>query len=150
MNRNERLELAKLKGYTCNFETGQVFGLKGKELKGKNGGGYINISICEKKIQIQAHHFIWYMYYGEDVPEGYFIDHINRVRTDNRIINLRVVTHQENAWNTDAKGFYWHKPTKKWKSQITVNNKKIHLGYFDTEEEAHQVYLDAKKKYHKN
>jgi hypothetical protein len=39
------------------------------------------------------------MYYGEDPPIGLDIDHINRDKTDNRISNIRAVTHRENLSN---------------------------------------------------
>jgi hypothetical protein len=66
----------------------------------------------------------------------------------NNIENLRVVTNQENQWNTKAKGYYWDKRRQKWRAQIMVSGKKKHLGDFVLEEEAHQAYLEAKKIYH--
>ena len=77
------------------------------------------------------------------------IDHRDGNPSNNRIENLRVTTHQGNMWNqVRAKGYSWHEQTKKWMAQIKVNGKTINLGYFDTEEEAHQAYLDAKKIHH--
>jgi hypothetical protein len=74
------------------------------------------------------------------------IDHINGVKTDNRVDNLRIVTQQKNCENRRSKGY--HKIGKKWRAQIKVNKKKHHLGYFDTEQEAHAAYLDAKAIHH--
>ena len=147
MTRIEKLELAKELGYTCDFITGKVFGLKGQEL-GHISDGYTRFTIWydKKDYKLLAHNFIWFMYYGEDAQID--IDHINRDRSDNRICNLRSVTRQENQFNTNAKGFYWHKQNKKWCAVIHLNNKKINLGCFDTKEEAHEAYLEAKKKYH--
>ena len=68
---------------------------------------------------------------------------------NNNIDNLRIATKQENNWNTDAKGCYYDKKSGKWKACIGINRKRIHLGYYNTEEEAHEAYLEAKKKYHK-
>jgi hypothetical protein len=76
------------------------------------------------------------------------LDHINQNRQDNRISNLRMVTNQQNSFNTNAKGYYWHKKNKKWRSKIHVNGKRIYLGYFNTEIEARQSYLEAKKIHH--
>ena len=77
------------------------------------------------------------------------IDHINRNSLDNRIENLRILTNQQNQWNTNAKGYCWNKADKNWQAQITVNSKIKYLGKFTEEEEAHQAYLNAKELYHK-
>ena len=61
--------------------------------------GYLIIKV--KRKQFKAHRLIWFLFRGE-FPDGE-IDHINRVRTDNRIENLRVVTRQENVDNTTKK-----------------------------------------------
>jgi hypothetical protein len=59
------------------------------------------------------------------------------------------VTNQQNHFNeTKAKGYCWHKPAKKWMAYIRLNGKGKNLGYYDTEDEARQAYLDAKKIYH--
>ena len=77
-------------------------------------------------------------------------DHINHNTLDNQILNLRVVTSQQNHFNRkNPKGFYWHNTNKKYLAQIKLNGKKIHLGYFHTAEEAHNSYLKAKEHYHK-
>jgi len=148
MNREEKIELAIEKGITYNAETGEVFGVRGKLIT-RGRDGYINISIRdgEKIYHIGAHQFIWYCVHGKVVDE---IDHINGFRDDNRIENLRSVTRQQNQWNrTKAKGYSWHKISKKWISQIMTDSKSKHIGYFDTEQEASQAYQEAKEKYHK-
>ena len=61
-------------------------------------------------------------------------------------MNLRIVTSQENSFNTNAKGYI--KKGKKFQAHIRINNKQIYLGYYDTEKDAHQAYLEAKEKYH--
>jgi len=94
-----------------------------------------------------SHRLIWIMHNG-DIPECLFIDHIDGDKTNNRIENLRVVTRQENGFNTKAKGYAWNKQIQKYTAQIHVNGKKKHLGIFDLEEDAHQAYQVAKKKYH--
>lgn len=81
--------------------------------------------------------------------DGLQIDHIDGNPLDNRRSNLRAVTHQQNHFNrTSARGCYWNKLLKKYQAQITVDGKQIHLGCFDTEQEARAAYLEAKEKYH--
>ena len=75
------------------------------------------------------------------------VDHINTVRTDNNINNLRFATHSENAINTKiystntsgSKGVSFHKIRQQWRAYITVDRNRLYLGYFDTKEEAIQA-----------
>ena len=115
-----------------------------------NGKGYLQIYIGDKKYYV--HRVIYKLYHPEwDIDNNSRenrIDHENRNRIDNRIINLRNVTDQENQFNTNAKGYCWDKKTKKWRAQIRSNGKNIHLGRFNNEEDARKAYLDAKQIYH--
>ena len=118
--------------------------------RGAGTGGYKAISINNKhkalhRVIYYAHNQDWNIH---DSSINNFIDHIDGDKTNNNISNLRVVTSQQNSFNTRAKGISWNKCAKKWGARIYLNRKKIHLGYFDTEEEAHNAYLEAKKKYH--
>ena len=139
MTRLEKCELLKSKGYTYDPITGKIFNRYNKELISKNHSGYIIFYN-----NLKSHHFGWFMTYGNVDFE--MLDHINRDRCDNRISNLRIVNPQQNGFNTTAKGYFFQ--DGKWRSQITINRKKIHLGYFNTEDEARQAYLIAKEKYH--
>ena len=94
----------------------------------------------------KEHRLIWLYHYGEWPKDQ--LDHINGVRDDNRIENLREVNNQQNHLNlgshTDAKskykGVHWFKRDNKWQSQIMYKGKRFHLGYFDTEIEAAIAY----------
>jgi len=78
------------------------------------------------------------MHYGE-IPKGFEIDHINGVRDDNRLCNLRLVTHAENNRNkkpqsnnsTGVSGVRMDTNKKKWHAAIQVDGIKYHIGYFD-------------------
>lgn len=110
--------------------------------------GYNRIR-CNNRM-IRRHRIIAFCFLGLDIDDKKSqVDHINGVKTDNYVTNLRIVTCQQNQHNqTKAKGFWFVKYNNKYRAQITVNRKHINLGYFDTAEEAHQAYLDAKPKYH--
>ena len=148
MTRLEKIQLAIQKGITCNPETGEVFGVRGKVMTTTDTEGYIRIQFSKNKMKYQllAHQFIWYFTNKEIVDE---IDHINKIKNDNRIENLQSVTHQQNMCNRDAKGYSYNKRVNKYQAGIRTNGRYKNLGYYDTKEEAHQVYLNAKNIYHK-
>jgi len=76
------------------------------------------------------------------------INHINHIKTDNRLINLELISNRENCnqkhlkTNTTSKytGVVWHKQQKKWMSYIKYKRKGIHLGYFICEKKASEAY----------
>jgi hypothetical protein len=146
MNRLDKCIALKEKGYTYDKDTGKIYGIRGNEILRKHKDGYINITLRSIKGELRGHHFAWFMTYGNVDFE--LLDHINRIKTDNRISNLRILTNQQNTWNSNSKGISYHKERKKWISRITKNRKTIHLGWYNTEEEARQAYLNAKKNYH--
>ncbi len=150
MTREEKCKLAIERGYTYDPETGFIFSRLKKQVTHKDKNGYIQFTTTisyRKCIAIYAHQFAWYWVNKECVEE---IDHINSVRDDNRIINLRAVTKQQNQFNRiSAKGYTWCKRDNKWKSQIQLNKKVIFLGRYNSEQEARNAYLAAKEIYHK-
>ena len=148
MTREEKCKLAIERGYYYNSETGLVYSRLNKLVKTINKEGYNMIAIRykNKTKNLCAHQFAWYCIHNEIVEE---IDHINGIRNDNRICNLRAVTRQQNRWNRlNTKGYTFNKTHNKFQAQLKVNKKHISLGYYNTEEEARQAYLNAKQIYH--
>jgi hypothetical protein len=115
-----------------------------------NNKGYIMLGVTMDSFQIMySEHRITYLLHNPDMDQSLTIDHINGIKTDNRIDNLRAVSTQHNLFNThDAKGYSWSKAAKKFCAHIGFNETKIHLGTYDTILDARAAYLRGKKKYH--
>jgi HNH endonuclease/AP2 domain len=131
------------------YNKNNKYGKKGEWglVNGSFRNGYLLFGIDNKTISF--HRIIGYVYLGLDINDkSQEIDHINRIKNDNRVENLRIVSHFENQWNIGAKGVYFKKRCGKWVAQIQKNNVKKHLGYYDTEEEASKAYQDAKLIHH--
>lgn len=114
-------------------------------------GGYIRIRI--DGILYAAHRLAWLYEYGA-FPEKH-IDHINRDRTDNRILNLRQCVDFENGQNRDKgkNNTSGHlgvsKRNGRWVAQIMFKRKQIHLGVYDRIEDAIEARIEGEKKYQK-
>jgi hypothetical protein len=109
-----------------------------------NKGGYRQISIANKLHY--AHRLVWLIETGS-FPIG-VLDHVNRVKDDNRISNLREVSHKQNMENTGVyahntsgyKGVMWDKQYGQWLARVNHNGKQVFAGRFDTVYDAHQAY----------
>jgi len=109
--------------------------------------------ICIDGRAYKAHRLAW-MYEHGSMPEK-DIDHINGIKSDNRICNLRQATNQQNAENkrkphsNNSHGYLGvSKEGPRWKARIRVDYKEKYLGLFGTPEEAHAAYLSAIAKFH--
>lgn len=134
------------KNKQSNVKAGSVAGSKTAE-------GYLTVSI--KKKRLLAHRIIYFMFHGK---EPNFVDHINGVKTDNRIENLREATLFTNAWNrpsnknskTGVKNVCFDKQSKKWIVQLTANRKKLVHKIIEDFELAELVAMEARNKFHGN
>lgn len=107
--------------------------------KGYKSGRLFHISCL-------SHRVIWALTLGEwpSLP----IDHINGVKTDNRLENLRLATPSQNCQNRGSRkntssafcGVSWAKDRRKWLAKITSPTHAYRLGLFDSEEEAARAY----------
>jgi len=113
--------------------------------------GYLRFKIYGKIYF--SHRLAWLYVYGY-FPEN-CIDHINRVKDDNRIANLREASLSCNMRNCNVQkksksgvtGVFWDKAVSKWWSQITNNKKYVFLGRFNDLSDAVIARLEAEKKY---
>ena len=131
---------------------------KGRRKSGESGcyrkvRKYVSIRFNNK--EYRAHKLAWFYVYGE--WPSHEIDHINGDPWDNRIINLRLATREENARNrkthrnsvTGYKGVFENKRDGGYRAYIRVQGKSKFLGNFDSAEMAALVYDSAAKKYYK-
>jgi hypothetical protein len=140
LSRFEKCKIALELGYKVEIDKGIVIGLKGKEIKTKSSDGYIRIDFTYngKIYNLKAHHFIYYCKYGE-YPIKLQINHLNEIKDDNRICNLKLATNRENVSysSENSTGFIGiKKQGKKYSSSlfITINNlgKDVYIGMFNT------------------
>lgn len=115
--------------------------------------GYLEIGI--DGTSYLTHRVVWMIVHGHWPSDQ--IDHINGIRDDNRLSNLREASNIINGQNkrmarSDSKtkllGSSWSIDNKKYLSQIVSAGKHYHLGYYKSPEEAHQAYLTAKRRLH--
>jgi len=103
---------------------------KGSIVGSLRSHGYLTTSYDYKQYYI--HRLAWFLHHGNQ-PE--YIDHINGIKTDNRLANLRNCSNSQNNMNVGKMsnntsghtGVYWIKDRKSWKAVITVNYKTIYL-----------------------
>lgn len=113
-----------------------------------NSNGYICISA--NGVRFLAHRVVWLIHTGVWPKDQ--LDHINTVRVDNRIENLREVSNRLNHANrTDNKsghvGVIWDKLRSKWKAYARIDYKMHNISRYETAEEAVKARQEYMKKY---
>jgi hypothetical protein len=116
-------------------------------IKANHRGGYCYLSWNGK--MYLAHRIMFCLYNQVNVDSTLVIDHLDGSKTNNSQDNLRLTTQRENLSNRAEHregrlvGCHFDKAEKKWKSCIYVDKKRIHLGYYSSEIEAHNIYNKA-------
>ncbi len=118
---------------------------------GDNGQGYIVMTIDGQKYRA---HRLAFLYMTARWPI-YEVDHINGIRSDNQWSNLRNCTNKENTQNQrkphrhGTSGFLGVRKSKsRYRADISIDGRKVNIGYFDTPALAHDAYVKAKRKMH--
>lgn len=123
----------------------------GDILSGKHVAGYTVVNVFSEKFL--AHRLAWFYEYGE-WPDGE-VDHINHIRSDNRLCNLRVVAHKDNGRNQTLRstncsgtmGVHFIPTTGRWHARITTDSGIVNLGYFKDKESAVKARKEGEKLY---
>jgi len=136
------------------FEDGKLFrrkltgdrGYKEVICKKSHPAGYCQTAVGTRKVLF--HRVIWVLAHGP-IPAGLFIDHIDGDKLNNSLDNLRLVNSRENTQNFPVHrggrlcGCNFNPPNQKWRAAIYTDNVKKHIGYYDSELEAHNAYMQA-------
>ena len=125
-------------------------GAPGREAGSFDGKGYKRCKVDGRVYRY--HHLVW-MYVHGQMPTGH-LDHINGIKTDNRISNLREATISQNMWNarmckrntSGYKGVSFH--AGKWVARVVAHGRKTYLGRFASREEAYAAYCQAAQEIH--
>lgn len=124
----------------------------GMEAGSLHRSGYKTMTINKKHIQL--HRLAWVLCNGRIQTE--MIDHINGVRHDNRLANLRLATRSQNLHNsnpkkcstTKIKNVQWDSDSGKWRVRVRVNGTRHHVGRFDDINEAAKAAADFMLQHH--
>lgn len=150
-------ELHQICNYDCNtglltwVTTRNAKAVKGSQVGCHDKNGYLVTMINKKNYFV--HRLIWLYVHGE-FPKT--IDHINGIKNDNRLSNLRNCTISDNAKNkslfannkTGYKGVSWCNRSNKYQATCKVNGKKKWLGYFHNVLDAANAYQTYAKQNH--
>ena len=119
-----------------------------------NEYGYIRVFLyIDNKKHAKFVHQLVALAFIPNLDNKKTVDHIDNDKINNNINNLRWATKNEQQMNTriaknnttGVKGVLWNKSNNKWKAVITMNGKKIHLGYFVNKEDAINIRVQKAK-----
>lgn len=135
-------------GNVLSFQKGKKSLLK----PNADGWGYLQVIFHKnrKRFAIKVHKLVFESFIGVR-PKNMNIDHINNIKTDNRLSNLQLLNTRENVSKAQMQkqklsefiGVTWCKLNKKWVSKIYINGTRKSLGYFNEEYNAAEAYYKA-------
>ena len=149
-------DVPNFEGYYIVSNFGNVKNKNNKFIKGTiNMDGYLQITLCKNSIKknYTIHSLVAFVFLGHVYKSHErIIDHIDNNKLNNELRNLQIVTNRYNC-SKDKKavkkctskytGVLWYKKNKKWLASYQLNRKTKHIGYYDSELEAHEAYQKA-------
>lgn len=159
-----------IKGYLGIYEVSNLGNVKSlsRYIENGNGGyfskekilkqtlnkvnGYLYVSLCKKSKPIKYYvHKVVAIVFLNNIPDGtnkIVVDHLDNNKLNNNLKNLNLTTNRLNGsrkQNTTSEytGVYFYAKINRYRARIRVNNKRIYLGQFKTEIEAHNAYKKA-------
>jgi hypothetical protein len=135
----------RLSKYSSNIVVGSIAGHKDKK-------GYVRMMVLGTLYR--AHRLAWLYMYGVHPKDQ--LDHINNIKSDNRICNLREASGFQNNWNiklkknntSGHKGVIYRKDSNKWRARCLLNRVAYNLGSFVNYDDAVAAYQEFAKKHH--
>lgn len=136
-------------------DLGNVMSLRGRKPKllkpSISSNGYKGLVLCnDKQKHFTIHKLVAMAYLGHegDGQRRVIIDHINNIKTDNRLVNLQILSARKNLLKNRSgtslyPGVSWCNTLNKWKANIYYNGSNIFLGSFEIEIDAAVVYYKA-------
>lgn len=123
----------------------------GKPVGTVNGRGYVVVGFQGRKLL--AHRLAWIITHGTWPKDQ--IDHVNGIRSDNRLANLRDVSASENSRNQSLRrdntsgriGVSFDKRSGKWYAYIRIDGRTVNLGRYDAQEDAVAARAAAEREY---
>lgn len=117
----------------------------------KGTNGYLKSELCKngKTKTRTVHSLVAQEFLNHESDIYNVVDHINNVKTDNKLSNLQIISQRENSTKdknnkySDYVGVTFHKKDKRWQSSIVIDGNQIYLGYFKSEERASIAYQFA-------
>lgn len=111
----------------------------------------VQFKLGQRRYVTKLHRLVWLLFTGSLPSKD--LDHIDRNPLNNKIENLRDVSHQVNSFNrgpnknttSGVKGVSWNKKNKVWTAHIFFSGKKIHLGSFKEIDQAVKARLDKEE-----
>lgn len=117
---------------------------------GRSTKGYVQVQLNKNGVgkTFSVHQLVAIAFLGHkpDGTQKIIVDHINNDKTDNRVVNLQLISSRQNSAKDQKPGISkyvgvtFNNVVNKWHSRITTKNKTKHLGYFNTEIEAYEAY----------
>ena len=118
-----------------------------------NSDGYPMVGLVKegvrKTIKVHVLVALTFLDHKPNGNKGLVVDHINNIKTDNKLSNLQLITHRQNSskrlkkYTSKYVGVSWRKDRHKWTSRINIGSKYKSLGVFDNEVDAHLAYQKA-------